>query len=88
MDKHPSVLIVGFFLILILSGLISIACAQNGLTVNIELFEKARHVPIFIVCAVVIFVLNGLVFFQALIISKHNLAFSILNYCCMFSNMM
>ena len=67
MDKHPSVLIVGFFLILILSGLISIACAQNGLTVNIELFEKARHVPIFIVCAIVIFVMNWLAYIPAVI---------------------
>ena len=67
MDKHPSVLIVGFLLILILSGLISIACAQNGLTVAIELFGKVRQVPIFILCAVVVFVINWFAYIPAII---------------------
>ena len=67
MDKHPSILIIGFIVIIVLAILVAFGGGSNGeeVTLSMSLFEV--DISVFLFCAILVFLINWVAYIPAML---------------------
>ena len=67
MDKHPSMLITGFIMIVVLAALVAFSAGKNGIAITLTLFNYVIEISVFLFCAILVFLINWVAYIPAML---------------------
>ena len=67
MDKHPAILIIGFFLITALAIVVAFSGGHNGSEVTFFISQFKVQLSVFLLCAVLVFLINWIAYIPAVL---------------------